>query len=347
MGKMIKQSIFFGITLCSLMAKLAAEDRVDLRDGKSVAGRIQQETATQVVIQNTTGTQTVPVNQINQIHYDGQPATLTLAKTLEDSSKLNQAADEYAKAQLELKNRPLILEAAQFGEARARARMALDDGMGLDETIARLERLEREHGESRHHFMAQEFLGRLYIEKKDYEKAAQAFHALSGAPWRDAQLRAVVYHARMLRAQDKFDEAIRQLDETLQARPDSREGELAYCEVLLEKAQSLRALKRRAEQAEVLEQLIDRAPASATAMHAEAYTALGDAYRAADKNWNALWAFLHVQLLFGKHEDLHARALYNLSQLWTELGRPEKAAEAVSILKTEHPKSSWTKKLGP
>src|SRR5262245_49731752 len=109
---------FLSLVAAAVTIAAAPEDRIDLRDGKSVAGRILSETAAEVVVQNTNGTQKVPVNQINQVHYEGQPAVLTHARTMEDASKLNQAADEYGKAQQELKSKPLILQAARFGEAR-------------------------------------------------------------------------------------------------------------------------------------------------------------------------------------------------------------------------------------
>jgi tetratricopeptide (TPR) repeat protein len=346
MNRRTPKVVFLSVVAAAITIAAAPEDRIDLRDGKSVAGRIVSETATEVVVQNTSGTQKVPVNQINQVHYEGQPAMLTHAKTMEDSSKLNQAADEYAKAQLELKSKPLILQAARFGEARVRARMALDEGTQLDEAIRQLEDADRESGNSRHHFMTLELLGRLYLEKNDYAKASQAFDELSAAPWREARLRATVYQSRVLRAEKQFDEAMRTLDAELGADPESSDLELIYCEALLEKAAVLRDTDRRTDEADVLDQAISRAPAAATALQAEAYVALGEARLAAGKKWDAVWAFLHVQLLFAKHEELHARALYNLTQLWSELGRPERAAATHSMLKAEHPKSAWTRKLG-
>jgi tetratricopeptide (TPR) repeat protein len=345
-NRRIPKVVFLCVVLTSIPIAAAVEDRVDLRDGKLVAGRIISETAIEVVVQNTSGSQRVPVNQIGQIHYEGQPATLTHARTMEDSSKLNQAADEYAKVQDELKNKPFVLQAARFGEARVRARLALDEGTRLDESIERLENVDREYGNSRHHFLSQELLGRLYFEKNEYRKAALAFDELSTAPWREAKLHAAVYQARLLRAEKRLDEAMKRLDPELEAKPESPDQELICCEVLLEKAQVLRAMDRRPDEADVLEQAIDRLPAVATALQAEAYVALGDACNAIGRKWDAVRAFLHVQLLFAKHEELHARALYNLTQLWSELGRSERAAATHSMLKTEHPKSDWTRKLG-
>jgi tetratricopeptide (TPR) repeat protein len=345
------KSIWTRLACCCAVAlplglAAAAEDRVDLRNGQSVTGRIVEETRTEVVVQSSSNMLRIPVNQLKQIHYEGQPAVLTHAKTMEDAQKLGQAADEYSQAQAEIKDRPVILHAARFGEARVRARLALQEDTLLDEAIARLENVDRASSNSRHYFMAREFLGRLYLRKKEYRKAFEAFDELSTAPWREAKLHAVVYQARTLQGEHRFEEALQLLEPELATPTDSPEEMTIMFGVQVEKARSLRGLDRRDDEAEVLERAIDRAPESAADSLAQAYLALGEARLAQGKKWEAIWAFMHVQLLFARHGELHAQALYNLAHLWDEVGRPERAAAAQTTLKTEHPQSPWTKKLG-
>jgi tetratricopeptide (TPR) repeat protein len=335
----------YALTVAMIASTAAAEDRIDLRSGQSISGRVQQETATEVMIDRSGSSQRVAVNEISQIHYEGQPAIMTHARAMEAASQLNQAAAEYAKAQEEIRDRPLVLRAARFGEARTRALLAIDDSGQLDQAIARLESFEQENPDSRQHYAAQELLARLYIEKADYAKAEQAIDTVAKSPWRELTLRAVAQRARMLRLAGKFDQAIRYLNDELETSPEQPEQVLPFCLALVEQAKLLRAMDRRDEEATALEQAIDRSPLGATALQAEAYVALGHARRAKRELWEAAWAFLHVQVLFAMHEDLHAEALYNLSQLWSELGRPDRAAATRSMLKNEHPKSAWTKKL--
>jgi tetratricopeptide (TPR) repeat protein len=338
---------WIGLLVFGLNSKSTA-DEIDVRDGKEILGSIQEETATEVIVvnQGKSEPQSIAVNRIVKIRYTGQPAALTRARSMEDAYDLRTAAEEYAKVQIEVKGKPLLLQAAQFGEARVLARLALDESTGLDEAIARLEKLDREHSGSRHHFRSQELLGRLHFEKRDFAKAAAAFDELATAPWPEARLLSAVYHARMLRAQNKLDDALARLNPVLTAKPDSPEQQLIQAEALFEKAACLRGQKQRDAEIETLELAIDRAPAGSSSVQAEAYLALGDAYRATQKPKDALLAFLHVELLFAKHKELHARALYNLSQLWSELGQPDRSAAAQSSLKTEYPNSPWTKKLG-
>jgi tetratricopeptide (TPR) repeat protein len=334
------------VVALSMPTWLIAQDRIDLRDGKPVTGKIQQEVATHVIILTGKGDLRVPLSDIENIHYDGQPAILTHARAMEQSGKLNQAADEYAKAQTEASTKPFILQTAQFGEARVRARLALDEGSRIDETVAQFEELLRTNPDSRHRFMALEFIGQLWVAKKDYRRAEQAFDELSQAPWPEAKLRSAVFHSRSLRSQGKLDDAITRLNSALLITPESPGQAQIYCEMLLEKAQCLRALDRRDTEVEALETALERVPTSSTLLHAQICVALGEAYRALGKSWEAVWSFVTVQVLFPRHEELRACALYNLSQLWNELGRRERAAAAESTLKTDYPNSQWARKLG-
>lgn len=337
--------VAIGIAVAGLNAKVAASDRINLRDGKSISGSVQSESPIEVVIQTSAGTQKVDVSRIDQIHYDGQPALMTHARAMEESARLSQAADEFAKAQAELKAGSFAFLAAQFGEARVRARLAIDEGGNADDAIGRLEQFESGHPESRHHFVALELLGRLYLEKKDFGKARQSFKALADAPWLQSKLRATALFSRVLSDQGKHDEALERIEPFLKSATESAEQESALAELLLEKGRCLRGLNRRAEELAILQQAIDHVPASASALEAQAYVLIGDANRSIGRPWDAVWAFLHVQLLFARHEELHARALYNLWELWNELGRPERAAAAASALESEHPKSPWTKSV--
>ncbi len=336
----------FAFTLVLAATRRGAADQIEVRDGKTLVGKIQQESPTEVTIQTTAGPQTVAVNRIGEIRYDGQGATMTQAKILFDSYSLRRAAEEFAKAQNELKDKPLVQAAAQFGQARALALLALDESSGTDDAIARMERFTHEHSQSRFHFALHELLGRLYADKKEFAKAGAAFDELAQAPWPGVKLRANLYHGRLLRAQNKPGEAAKRLDAVLAAKPDSPETELILAEALFEKAGCFRAQNDRNAEIATMERVIAQVPAYESSIQAAAYTELGDAYRAAARPKDALVAFLHVELLFSKNKELQARALYNLSQLWSELGHADRAAAARDTLKNEFPESLWNKKLG-
>ena len=80
-------------------------------------------------------------------------------------------------------------------------------------------------------------------------------------------------------------------------------------------------------------------------MLSKAYAVLGDAYRAAGKEQDALIAFLTVDLVYNTQPESHAEALFNLAQLWDKAQNPERARQAKQALEATYPDSSWTKKL--
>ena len=85
------------------------------------------------------------------------------------------------------------------------------------------------------------------------------------------------------------------------------------------------------------------APAEDAATQAAAHNALGDCLRAAGRPKEALYAFLHTDLLFSKDKGEHARALAQISQLWRDpqLNRPDRAEEVMERLKQEYPRSPY------
>ena len=322
-----------------------AADQIEVRGGKAIVGKILSESPVEVVVQTQSGPVTVAVNRIAGVRYDGQGATMTQARILEDAYQLNRTVEEYARAQGELHDKPLVLTAARFGEARALALLALDEAIEVDAAIDKMRDYLARHSDSRQYYAAREFLGRLYLLKQDYKAAAAEFEELAKAPWPEAQRGAVVYQSRLARAQNNLDEAIRDLEDVAAAEPQTPEESMVQCEALLEIAACRRSQGRHDDEIAALEKVVAHYDTNQSASQAEAYLALGEAYRATRKPKEALFAILHVDLLFASHKELHARALYNLVQLWNELGHAERATAALKALKSEYPNSPWTKKL--
>ncbi len=75
--------------------------------------------------------------------------------------------------------------------------------------------------------------------------------------------------------------------------------------------------------------MIKAAPAEDAATQAAAHNTLGDCLRAAGRPKEALYAYLHTDILFSKEKDEHAKALAQIAQLWRDpqLNRPDRAEE--------------------
>jgi len=92
---------------------------------------------------------------------------------------------------------------------------------------------------------------------------------------------------------------------------------------------------------ESVRQVIDQADPENAHLQGRAYNALGACYLNNGNKKAALYAFLHVDVLYGRVPELHAQALYELSQLWPVLGYESRGREARQKLNKQYPGSRW------
>jgi hypothetical protein len=95
----------------------------------------------------------------------------------------------------------------------------------------------------------------------------------------------------------------------------------------------------------MIEKIIQDADPQQRELHARAYDALGACYEKAGKTKDALFAFLHVDVLYGTVPDAHAEALYHLIPLWKAIGQDDRSREAREMLQQKYADSHWAKQL--
>ena len=121
---------------------------------------------------------------------------------------------------------------------------------------------------------------------------------------------AAVLRTKILAKQSKHDEAIVELDKLIAGYPKGSERQRA---ALLAKAENLAALKQFTEAETLLHEVIEATPPEDAAAQAPAYNTLGDCLRAANRPKDALFAYLHTDLLYSKDKEEHPRALHQIS----------------------------------
>ncbi len=304
--------------------------------GGRVRGQIQSESPTEVVIQLGAKDQSVPTDQINAIRYDGQPPSMTLAESRESGGALAEAADLYKKAASEAQDKPFILQAAQYHQAKALADLALADPERVTEAATLLEAFLRAHPKSRHIAPALESLARLQLQKGDFAAAERATAQMAGLP-RGAD-RAAILRARVFAKRGEHEKAIAELDRILSG---SAGDPVKAREVRLAKAESLAGLKKFPQAEADVRAVIQASPSEDFVAQSAAYNTLGDCLRAAGKPKDALLAYLHTDVLYAKDKEQHPRALAQIAQLWRELKRDDRANETMERLKQEYPRSPW------
>ena len=67
----------------------------------------------------------------------------------------------------------------------------------------------------------------------------------------------------------------------------------------------------------------------------------GQCYEALGQNDQAALAYLRTDLLFSSSPDLHAEALYHLSQLLPKVNETQEGTAARNRLKAKYPASTW------
>jgi tetratricopeptide (TPR) repeat protein len=304
--------------------------------GGRVRGTIQSESPSEVVVKLGNNTTSVPVGDIASVHYDGQPASMALAEAKESANQLAEAADLYKKAAADAAGKPLIEQAARFRQAQLIAELAMGDPGRAAEAMALLDTAVKAYPNSRHVVAALDALARLQLQKGDFAAVERTIADMARLP--QSADRAAVLRARLFDKKGDHDKAIAEYDRLIQG---SEAGSVRQREARLAKAESLVAARKFGEAESDLRAVIQAAPAEDAQAQSAAYNALGDCLRAAGKPKDALMAYLHTDLLYSKDKEQHPRALAQISKLWRDLKRDDRADEAWNRLKQEYPQSPW------
>jgi tetratricopeptide (TPR) repeat protein len=304
--------------------------------GGRVRGQVQSESPSEVVVLLGATTTSVPTDQIQSIRYDGQSANFQLAEARESSGQLVDAADLCKKAATETAGKPYPLQAALFREAEVLTELSLVEPARAKEAKDKLTRFLQSYPTSRHLAGARACQARLQLYAGDFAGAEAAIAELAKLP-RGAE-RAAVLRTKILARQGKHDLAIAQLDKLIAGYPKGSERQRA---ALLAKAESLAGKKQFKEAETLLREVIQANPPEDAAAQAPAYNTLGDCLRAANRPKDALFAYLHTDLLYSKDKEEHPRALHQIVELYRLLKQDGRADEFAQRLKQEYPRSPW------
>lgn len=347
--RFVASSLAFVLAVACFATAAFSADTIVLKGAKPAKrGTISSVGRTAVVIK--TGLKkdkptSVPANEIDHIEWDGAPATLNSVRAAEAKGDYAAAVTGYEKflKSGELKSDNVKAD-VQFFIARAKAKQALGDPKLVAAAIDGLQQFSKSHAASYHYYELLSLLGDLQLANKNFKEASDTFSELGKAPWKDVQLLARCAEARVLVAQNKPQQALPIYETVLaQVTADPLMKPLKN-QAALGKAACLQQTSKNDESLGVLRGVIAGATPADTELLAEAYTLQGDSYQALGRSKEALLAYLHVDVLFAKEKKYHPKSLYYLSQLWAKAGKPLRAGDARSRLKTEYPNSEWAKK---
>ncbi len=154
---------------------------------------------------------------------------------------------------------------------------------------------------------ARYMVGALALQQKDYAKAAETFGALHKDNPKD--LRGLVGVVETMARQNKMAEALKEMQQSVQAEPDRRDLQLAYASLLLSAEKYDDAIK-------IYQQLVDKDPKAAQLIYG-----LGEAYRRKGDLNAAIDAFRRVSQVAPNN----AESLLQLGLLMEGTGKRDQA----------------------
>jgi tetratricopeptide (TPR) repeat protein len=307
----------------------------------AIQGEIKEVTALKVVIETRNGPKDVPANEVVYVAFDGEPATLTGARTNVRNKRYEEALTALDKIELDKDSRKELVQDVQFYKALCTAKLAL---AGTGEVLAAGKLMNgflTANSTSYHYLEACEVVGDLLVASGKYSAAAGFYSKLAAAPWPDYKMRAGVAMGRALLAERKVPDAQKAFDDVLAGDVKGDEADRQRTMAQLGKARCMAESGKPADAVKIAEEIITKTDSEQIDVQAQAYNTLGTALRLMNKPKEALRAFLHVDLLYNAAGDAHAEALANLAKLWNDVGQPERAVRAKQNLVERYKNSAW------
>lgn len=324
---------------------LAQTDRVRTNSG-SQSGEVTKTSPLGVVI--TRGGRETPVSvaDIRSIQFGGEPSELTQARVHALSGAYEKALSKLNEVSLAGVRRSEIKQDVAYYKAYCAAKRALMGEGSMSDAGSQLNSFLNENRQSYHFLEATELIGDMLAALGNHDAAIKKYELLARSKIPAFKVRSAVLIGRALQAEGKHDEAIARFSQA-EAMADGSESAADKTQLLaaqLGRAVSLGAAGKADEGAELVRSVIAEADPEEKDLHADAYNALGSCYLAAGQTKEALFAYLHVDLLYDAQPAAHAEALYHLGGLWDTIGQTSKAREARQALKERYAASQWAKK---
>ena len=324
-----------------------ASDSIKLTTSATqIRGKITAVTATDITIQaRVVGVKTVPANEIEFVYFAEAPDDMKSAR-----GELNRASYDSADRKLKKVDREKIENEnvkAEFDymQGLVASRLAQGGQGTLLDAAKLLLAYVKAHPTNYNYYPANELLGDLLVALGKYPQAEPYYTELAKAPWPEYKMRASVAAGRAQLAQNKFSEAYKMFDAAISLAQTGAKGtEGQVLSATLGKAECLALGGKVPDGLKIAEEVLGKANSDDSDLNARVYNTLGFCYSKANRDKDALLAYLHVDLLYATLPDAHAEALANLATLWDKLGRPDRASQARTALQTKYPNSRWNAK---
>ena len=319
-------------------ARAQALDRVKLVGDVQVRGSVAAMSKVEVVVRQSASRQRkIPVNEIIGIVFSDEPVGLSQARVHvanEQFEDARQALDAIVPTSVD---RDYARQEIQFYKALCDARLALAGNGEMRAAGKQMLAFAEAHASNYHALEAALTLGDLLSAMGNVDAAATWYGKLAEAPWPEYKIRSAVLAGRAYQMEGRFSDALGRYDQALAIPATTPTAKAQTTEAKLDRAVCLAETGDVDQGVRIINELLGRASPDKAALHAKAYNALGYCQKKAGKNKEALFAYLHVDVLYNAFPEAHAEALANLAVLWAAIGEPGRAREAETLLRERYP----------
>lgn len=339
--KLISKSIaWLTIPCLSLLwvTEAAAQlDRVYDKAGDNVSGTVVQASKQGVSLKRGGSTQDFLAGDILKILYEGDPPALTKGREFALDGQYDQALSELKTIAFDSLPRELNKADAAFYLAYCEAKLALAGKGAKDEAARKMLAFAGKYRESWHFFDAAKLLGDLSLGLNDADKALTYYKSLMMAPSPDTKVESVYLQGLVNLKKNENEAALTEFEKVIGLKPQSTQ--VARLQTLSKAGKALAlAQSSQADQGLALvNELIAELNPTDVEMAARIYNAQGASFEASGDLEGAILSYLHTHLMFSLQPDAHAEALQRLVELWPQVGKPERAAEARQELQQRYP----------
>ena len=334
---MNRQNVILSLAAALVVGSGARADHIKKAEGQSI-GNVVDTTAVEVTIERSGVPAKVPVNEIEVIFFSDEPARLGTARTAISAGRYEDAITGLETIKLDGVKRAMVKQDIEFYTALAKARLALAgaDEKGVVDAGRLMATFVKDYPQNYHFLEASEIVGDTLVAAGKYAASRDYYGRLAAAPWPDYKMRAGVAIGRALLAEGKTSEALGSFQAVLDTEARGESADRQRLAATLGKARCLAEAGNGDEAVTLIDEVITKASPEEARLHAQAYNALGLAHRKAQRNQDALLAFLHVDVLYFGSPKEHIEALENLVELWELVQNPERADQAASRLQERY-----------
>ena len=282
-------------------------------------------------------TQKLFPGDVEKIALQGDPSALTKGREFAIDREYEQALEELRKVDIAGLRRDASKAEAAYYLLVCQAQAALA-GRG-DKTAAATAAVNfvRTYPDSWHYFAVQRLTGDLALALNRHDQAISFYERLLTAPSTNTKMESVYLTAVAHLAKDDSAKALELFNKVAGAKVQSPSSLRLQSLARAGKAVALAKTGKADEGLAIVDSLIEEMSPSDVEMGARIYNAQGASYEAKDDVEGAILAYLHTHLMFSGQPDAHAYALTRLQQLWPEVGKPGRAAEAKQELQDRYP----------